>query len=118
MIWFSIWYILMGVVGSDFLAGIIIGIRTLRRGYYYDYESIINCASELGEKRREECALSKLGDKSNIMALIYIVFEVITWPVDFLRIIFCDYQDAIELYESRHDHREEAQSSSFFSRKE
>ena len=77
-------------------------------GYHNEYESIVNCTGELSVKRRNECALSRLANKSNVMSLIYIVFEVITWPVDFLRIIFCDYQDAIELYESQHDHREEA----------
>ena len=108
MIWYLIWYIFMGVVGSDFLAGVIIGTRLLMRGYYDDFNSIVDCISELGEKRRDECVLSRLSDKSNIMTLIYIVFEIITWPVDFLRIIFCDYQDAIDLYESQHGNREEA----------
>lgn len=108
MIWYLIWYILMGVVGSDFLAGIIIGIRVLMSEYYYEYESIINCISEFGEKRREKSVLSRLGDRNDIMALIYIAFEIITWPVDFLRIIFCDYQDAIELWESQHDKEEQA----------
>lgn len=108
MIWWIIWYILMGILGSDFLAGIIIGISTLRRDYYTDFNSIIDYTSELGEKRRGKCVLSRLGDKSNIMAVIYVVFEVITWPVDFLRTIFCDYQDAIQLYESQHDKEEQA----------
>lgn len=108
MIWCLIGYILMGIGVSDVLAGFIIGIRTLRNGYYNEYWSIVDCIGELGDKRRNECALSRLANKSNVMALAYIVFRVITWPVDFLRIIFCDYQDAIELYESRHDHREEA----------
>ena len=108
MIWCLIGYILMGMGGSDFLAGIIIGSRLLMNGYHNEYESIVNCTGELGVKRRNERALSRLANKSNVMSLIYIVFEVITWPVDFLRIIFCDYQDAIELYESQHDHREEA----------
>ena len=108
MIWYLIGYILMGIGGSDFLAGIIIGNRLLMNGYHNEYESIVNCICELGVKRRNECALSRLANKSNVMSLIYTVFKVITWPVDFLRIIFCDYQDAIELYESQHDHREEA----------
>lgn len=108
MIWCLIGYILMGMGVSDVLAGFIIGIRIIRNGYYNEYLSIIDCTGELGDKRRAECAFGRLANKSNIMALAYIVFEVITWPVDFLRIIFCDYQDAIELYESQHDHREEA----------
>lgn len=108
MIWYLVWYIFMGVVGSDLLAGVIIGTRLLMRGYYDDFNSIVDCITELGKKRRDECALSRLADRYSIMTLIYIVFEIITWPVDFLRIIFCDYQDAIDLYESPHDHREEA----------
>ena len=108
MIWCLIGYILIGMGGSDLLAGIIIGIRLVMNGYYYEYESIVNYAGELGDKRRKECVLGRLADRSNVMALIYIVFMIITWPVDFLRTIFCDYQDAIELYESRHDHGEEA----------
>ena len=108
MIWCLIGYILIGMGGSDLLAGIIIGIRLVMNGYYYEYESIVNYVGELGDKRRKECVLGRLANRSNVMALIYIVFMIITWPVDFLRIIFCDYQDAIEWYESRHDHREEA----------
>ena len=108
MIWYLVWYIFMGVVGSDFLAGVIIGTRLLMCGHYGDFNSIVNCITELGEKRRDECVLSRLADRYSIMTLIYIVFEIITWPVDFLRTIFCDYQDAIDLYESQHVNREEA----------
>ena len=108
MIWCLIGYILMGMGVSDVLAGFITGIRLIRNGYYNEYWSIIDCTGKLGDKRRNGGALGRLANKSNVMALIYTVFIVITWPVDFLRIIFCDYQDAIELYESQHDHREEA----------
>lgn len=108
MIWCLIGYILMGIGVSDFLAGIIVGIMIIRNGYYNEYWSILDCTGKLGDKRRAECALGRLANKSIVMALAYNVFGVITWPVDFLRIIFCDYQDAIELYESQHDHREEA----------
>lgn len=95
MIWCLIGYILMGVVGSDFLAGIIIGIRLKMSGHRDDYYQLANCIIELHEKRRDKCALRRLSNRNSIMALIYIVFKVITWPVDFLRIIFFDYHDAI-----------------------
>ena len=101
MIWFLIWYIFMGVAGSDLLAGIIIGLNLLIRGYHVDFDQIVEYTMELGEKRRDEGVLIRLAEKYDGMGFVWVAFQFITWPVDFLRIIFLDYHDAFEWYESQ-----------------
>lgn len=108
MIWWIIWYLLMGIIGSDFLAGFIIGIKTLVRDHYYEYDTIIQYTTDLGEKRRDASVLGRLANKHDIMTVVWIAFAIMTWPVEFLRQVFLDHPNAIELYETQHFKEEQA----------
>lgn len=108
MIWYLIGYVLMGIWGSDFIVGVILGIKLMMNGYYMDFDDISHYVIRLGLDRSDNSVFGKMANKSNVVAVIWVAFQVMTWPVQFLRTIFLDIPDAIEFYETQQNKGEQA----------
>lgn len=108
MIWYLIGYVAMGIWGSEFITGFVLGITLLKRGYVNNYGTALNSVICLMNDRTDKDVLERMADKNDIMAIVWIVFQVMTWPVELLRYIFIRIPDAIELYESQQKEGEQA----------
>lgn len=108
MIWYLIGYVLMGIVGSDFIVGVMIGIALFKRGYLSDLEIFTEYVSQLSWDRIAGGAFAKILPKNRVGYTVWRGFYVMTWPVEFMRNIFLDIPDAIEWYETQHIKGEEA----------
>ena len=53
-------------------------------------------------KLRMNDQLKRLRAKNVFGFIIWLIFIVITWPVEFMRAIFLDIPDAIKMYETQH----------------
>lgn len=101
MIWWILGYVFMGTIGHLFLTGVIIGIAAIKRGYRDNAMEIIEYVEHFSNTRRDE-SIIRFPIKNVFGYLIRLTFGIITWPVEFIRVIFLDIPDSIELYESRH----------------
>lgn len=107
MIWYILGYMIIGTIGSLFLAGVIGGVVIIKRGYIDDDDEIFEYMTHLsstrwGEQRTRIRINNVIGD------LVWLLFLVTTWPVEFLRSIFLDIPEAIKMYESQHGIEEHA----------
>lgn len=101
MIWCILGYVFMGTIGHIFLTGVIGAIAAIKRGYYADLMEIVDYIDHFNKLRMND-QLKRLRAENVFGFLVWLVFAVITWPVEFMRAIFLDIPDAIKMYETQH----------------
>ena len=102
MIWCILGYVFMGTIGHIFLTGVIGGIVAIKRGYHGDdIMELVVSLSQFSDVRMDE-QHKRLHVKNAFGMIVWLIFYVATWPVEFMRELFLDIPDAIKMYETQH----------------
>lgn len=101
MIWWIIGYGLMGLFAMGIVVNVILAWKTVKRGYLSDVEQIGECKHEVVINRRNESKFTVIARGNTLIAIVWVIFMIMTWPVEFLRQVFLDLPDTIELYEAQ-----------------